>query len=76
MSLYKSGLPPVQIAETLNCCTVNIINRLRKLGINYKRDYSTTRRKRLNRYLVDEEYFDKINTEDKAYFFRINVFRW
>lgn len=68
ISLYESGLPPVQIAEKFNCCTVNITRRLKKAGIEFKRDYSTVRRTRINRHTVDEHYFDNINTEDKAYF--------
>ena len=68
LTLYKSGMPPAQIAEIFNCCIGNITIRLKRVGINFKRDYSTTRRTRINKHLVDENYFDEINTEDKAYF--------
>lgn len=68
VELYKEGLPPVQIAEQLGCCPVNITRRLKKAGIPFVRDYSTTRYNRTNRYKVDEDYFETIDTEGKAYF--------
>ena len=69
IELYKQGLPPVQIAEKLGCCTVNITRRLKKAGVNFTRDYSSRRLpSRLNRHKVDEAFFDFIDTEAKAYF--------
>lgn len=68
ISLYNQGLPPCQIAENLGCSNVNITRRLKKAGIPFKRDYSTSRRVRKGRYNLDENYFDTIDTEAKAYF--------
>lgn len=68
VELYKEGLPPVQIAEQLGCCLENITRRLKKAGIPFVRDYSTVRYNRTNRYKVDENYFETIDTEGKAYF--------
>ena len=68
LELYNQGLPPVQIAEHFGCCTVNITRRLKKSGIPFVRDYSTVRRSRLGRYNINEDYFENINTEGKAYF--------
>lgn len=69
IELYEQGLPPVQIAERLGCCTVNITRRLKKAGINFVRDYSSSRLpSRLNRHKADETFFDFIDSESKAYF--------
>ena len=68
LELYNQGLPPVQIAERLGCIPVNITRRLKKAGIDFRRDYSTTRRSRVGRYALDEDYFENIDTEAKAYF--------
>lgn len=68
LDLYNQGIPPVQIAEQLGCCTVNITRRLKKSGISFVRDYSSIRRSRAGRYSIDEDYFETIDTEGKAYF--------
>ena len=69
IELYEQGLPPVQVAEKLGCCTVNITRRLKKAGVNFIRDYSSRRLpSRLNRHKVDETFFDFIDSESKAYF--------
>lgn len=69
IKLYRQGIPPVQIAERLNCCVTNITRRLKKAGINFIRDYKSRRLpSRVNRHKVDEAFFDLIDTESKAYF--------
>lgn len=68
VSLYKSGKTPVEIGELLTCTTCNITRRLRKEGIIVKKDYSKRRFSRNGRYKVDVNYFDTIDSEDKAYF--------
>ena len=68
LDLYNQGLPPVQIAEQLGCCLVNITRRLKKNGVLFIRDYSLIRRSRTGRYSIDEDYFETIDTEGKAYF--------
>lgn len=68
VELYEKGLPPVQIAEQLNCCTANVTRRLKKAGIPFIREYSKTRRSREGRYKIDDDYFENIDTEGKAYF--------
>lgn len=66
--LYNSGLSPAQIAEEKNCCVVNITRRLKKYGINFKRDYSKTRYRRTNKHKINLYFFDNIITEEQAYF--------
>lgn len=69
IELYNNGVPPVQIAEKFNCCTVNITRRLKKAGINFIRDYSKMRLPtRINKHKVNESFFDFIDNEAKAYF--------
>lgn len=68
IELYNKGLNTAQIAEELGCCHSNISKRLKKIGIEYQRDYSKVRRSRLGRYEVDVNFFDFIDSEAKAYF--------
>lgn len=68
LSLYNQGLPPIQIGEQLNCGCTNIVKRLRKAGINFKRDYSKVRYSRKGRHTLDINFFRTIDTEAKAYF--------
>lgn len=68
IELYNKGLNLAQIAEQLECSTSNISHRLKKLDIYYKRDYSKVRRSRINRYKIDANFFESIDTEAKAYF--------
>lgn len=68
LELYNQGLNQAQIAEHLNCSTGNISHRLKKEGIIFKRDYSKVRRTRINRYKMDLNFFENIDTEAKAYF--------
>lgn len=71
LELYNKGLNITEIAEELGCDRTNIHHRLKRLGIKYNRDYSKTRRTRVNRLAVDEDYFEFIDTEAKAYFLGI-----
>ena len=68
LELYSQGMPPIQIAEELGCTHSNIGHILSRRGIKHKRDYSTVRRSRVGRYKIDEDYFENIDTEGKAYF--------
>lgn len=68
LELYNKGLNIAEIAEETGCDRTNISHRLKKLGIEIQRDYSKTRRSRVNRLAVDEDYFEYIDTEAKAYF--------
>lgn len=69
ISLYNEGKNLAEIAEIMHLKGIgNISNRLKKAGIVIKRDYSKTRRRRANCYQINEEYFETINTEGKAYF--------
>jgi len=66
LKLHNEGLSPIQIASKLDCSLTNISKRLRKKGIEPIRTIKTWARK--NRYHIDESFFEKINTEAKAYF--------
>lgn len=68
ITLYNQGNTPAQIAENYGCCTSNITRRLKKAGIEFKRDYSKTRYSRNDRHKIDIDFFKYINTEEKAYF--------
>jgi intein-encoded DNA endonuclease-like protein len=68
LELYNQGLPQIQIAEKLGCTNSNIGRRLKKAGIIYKKNTSLIRHSRIGRYKVDEDYFETIDTEGKAYF--------
>ena len=69
INLYNQGLSATLISENLNCCPTNITRRLKKAGINYKKDQSKVRLpNRLNRHKVDEDFFNIIDSEAKAYF--------
>ena len=68
LELYDKGLNTAQIAEQLGCDKSNISHRLKRIGICFKLDYSKVRRSRINRYEVDTDFFENIDTEAKAYF--------
>ena len=68
ISLYNQGYSPVQIAEKYECNVSNITKRLKKSGINFKRDYSKTRYSRKGRYRININFFKTIDSEIKAYF--------
>lgn len=69
IELYNQNLTIVEIAEKLGCSYSNIGKRLKKAGISYKRDYSKRRLpSRVNRHKINEDFFETINSESKAYF--------
>ena len=69
IEFYNQNLTTVEIAEKLGCSHSNIGKRLKKAGINYKRDYSKRRLpSRINRHKVNENFFETIDSESKAYF--------
>ena len=69
IELYNQNLTTVEIAEKLGCGPANIGRRLKKAGINYKRDYSKSRLpNRINRHKINEDFFESIDSESKAYF--------
>ena len=71
VTLYNQGNTPAQIAENYGCCISNITRRLKKAGIEFKRDYSKARYSRNGRHKIDIDFFKCINTEEKAYFLGI-----
>lgn len=68
LELYNKGLNIAQIAEELGCTSSNIWHRLKRKGVKIQRDYSKQRYSRLNRMSVDEDFFEYIDSEAKAYF--------
>lgn len=68
LDLYNQGMSAVQIGEQVNCSHSNVTRRLKKAGIEFKRDYSKGRYRRTGRYHVNENFFEDINNEEKAYF--------
>ena len=68
LELYNEGLQPIEIAEQLNCSISNITKRLKKIRIEIIRDYSKHRYSRLGRHSINEEFFNVIDNEAKAYF--------
>ena len=69
IELYNQNLTIVEIAEKLGCSLSNISRRFKKAGISYKRDYSKRRMpNRINRHKINEDFFEAIDSESKAYF--------
>lgn len=60
VNLYNSGISTVKIGEMYNCCHKTIAKILDDYGISR----STSR---YRTYELDTNYFDKIDTQDKAY---------
>lgn len=71
ISLYNEGKNASEISEIVGCCPVNVTRRLKRAGINFKRDYFKTRYTRDNRTSIDVDFFKNIDTEEKAYFLGI-----
>lgn len=71
ISLYKEGKNIAEIAEILNCTVSNVSRRLKKAGIDFKRDYTKTRYSRANRISIDTNFFKVVDSEEKAYFLGI-----
>jgi intein-encoded DNA endonuclease-like protein len=66
VDLHNQGLSPIEISEKLNCSISNISRRLTKLGVKpLKKNNKNWRR--TNRYKVNLNYFDSIDTSEKAY---------
>lgn len=63
IDLYKNGLSSLKIAKIFNCNKTTILKTLKIRGIN-RRPLSIAKRK----YFFNENYFEKIDTEEKAYF--------
>ena len=68
LDLYNQGIQPIEIGELLGYSKSTISKYLKNAGIKHKRDYSKHRRNRIGRHLVDEDFFEYIDTEAKAYF--------
>lgn len=66
IELHNQGFPPTQIGEKLGCTKTNVSKRLKKAGIS-PLIQAKARRVRRNRYVVDESYFENIDTNEKAY---------
>lgn len=63
IELYESGLSCYKIAKIFNCSASSINNILKKGNINTSKNSNNYRKYKLN-----QNYFSKIDTEDKAYF--------
>lgn len=63
IDLYKSGKTTYEIADTIKCSQSFILNTLKRNNIERRSTYSYIRK-----YNVNENFFDKIDTEAKAYF--------
>lgn len=62
-NLYYEGYTLKEIADLCNCHTSNIHSHLKRLGVKFRPFTKTSRVFKLN-----ENYFETIDTEDKAYF--------
>lgn len=62
ISLYISGLDTYQIAEKCGCSQTFVMNTLKRSGIERRTTHSYTRK-----YIPNENFFDVIDTEEKAY---------
>lgn len=71
ISLYENNIPTVQIAEKVGTSISNVSQRLKKAGYIVIRDYLKDRRIRTNKKKVDLEFFNTIDTKEKAYFLGI-----
>lgn len=60
---YLSGKTMQEIADIANCNVTNVHSHLKRMGVK-SRSIAETKRK----YPLDETYFEKIDTEEKAYF--------
>ena len=65
LKLHNKGLSTTEIGRSLNCTQSNVSRRLKKIGETPIEKRGS--RNRTNRYLINEKYFDKINTPEKAY---------
>lgn len=63
IKLYNEGLTLTEIATICGCHFSNIHNHLRRLNVSFRPPTETSRRTKVN-----ENYFEVIDTEDKAYF--------
>lgn len=63
INLYKNGISSNEIAKHFNCSAVSILYWLNKKNI-IRRNNSDCQRK----YSLQQNYFNEINSEDKAYF--------
>jgi len=62
VALYTSGLDTYQVAEKCGCSQTFIMNTLKRCGIQRRTTQSYTRK-----YIPNENFFDIIDTEEKAY---------
>lgn len=62
-NLYLSGKPCSQICVLFNCHESTIKNKLKELNVKFR-----TNGEAHKKYSLDEKYFEKIDTKDKAYF--------
>jgi hypothetical protein len=62
ISLYTSGLDTYQVAEKCGCSQTFIMNALKRSGIQRRTTQSYTRK-----YIPNENFFNVIDTQEKAY---------
>lgn len=63
ISFYLAGQDTYQTAKEFNCSQTFVINTLKKYSINRRTTHSYT-----TKYITNENFFDIIDTEEKAYF--------
>lgn len=64
--MYLSGIGCSTISKKFNISKFSVLSSLRNMGIQIKTSSQANRR-----YKINESYFDKIDTEDRAYFLGI-----
>ncbi len=62
VKLYQKGLSAKKASKKVGCSAPTCLEELRRRGLNIRPTLADRRR-----YLLDETFFDKINTEEKAY---------
>lgn len=62
VALYESGLDTYQVAKKCNCSQTFIMKTLKKCHISRR-----TTQSYITKYVPNENFFDSINTEEKAY---------
>jgi hypothetical protein len=67
ISLYENGFNIAEISEKLNCSISNVSKRLKRAGIKVERRYGRIRHSRKGRYSINVNYFENIDSENKAY---------
>ena len=62
LKLYDSGLSTIKIANIFNCAPGVVYSALKDVGCKFRSNKVNSRK-----YTLDESYFSKIDTHEKAY---------